>query len=146
MSASNILAVAVKVCAHAGVQHATAIASMLVRMASPVFLAVSGYRPAVLTDNGSCRCTNCAALPGGPLRFLVALPFVLDLLLCARHLFVEAMVAMASAGRVDDEQCDLFSRLNSDQDLASIPTAQGGLSRLAIARLKQRRRAGCASS
>ena len=26
--------------------------------------------------------------------------------------------------------------LNSEQDLASIPTAQGGLSRLAIARLK----------
>jgi hypothetical protein len=32
------------------------------------------------------------------------------LLLCAKHLFVEAMVANASAGRVDDEQCDLFSR------------------------------------
>ena len=28
------------------------------------------------------------------------------------------------------------SDLNSEQDLASIPTAQGGLSRLAIARLK----------
>ena len=28
------------------------------------------------------------------------------------------------------------SLLNSEQDLASIPTAQGGLSRLAIARLK----------
>ena len=28
------------------------------------------------------------------------------------------------------------SALNSEQDLASIPTAQGGLSRLAIARLK----------
>ena len=32
------------------------------------------------------------------------------------------------------------SALNSEQDLASIPTAQGGLSRLAIARLKS---AGC---
>src|SRR6266567_1605291 len=29
------------------------------------------------------------------------------------------------------------SALNSEQDLASIPTAQGGLSRLAIARLKR---------
>ena len=28
------------------------------------------------------------------------------------------------------------SNLNSEQDLASIPTAQGGLSRLAIARVK----------
>ena len=28
------------------------------------------------------------------------------------------------------------SALNSEQDLAAIPTAQGGLSRLAIARLK----------
>ena len=31
------------------------------------------------------------------------------------------------------------SALNSEQDLAAIPTAQGGLSRLAIARLKGRR-------
>jgi hypothetical protein len=38
------------------------------------------------------------------------------------------------------------SALNSERGLASIPTAQGGLSRLAIARLKKRRRAGGASS
>jgi len=38
------------------------------------------------------------------------------------------------------------SALNSEQDLASIPMAGGGLSRLAIARLKSARRAGGAAS
>ena len=65
-------------------------------------------------------------------HFLVALPPVLDLLLSAKHLFVAAMVAIASVGvsRMPS------SAQNSGQDLASVPTAQGGLSRLAIARLK----------
>jgi hypothetical protein len=58
-----------------------------------------------------------------------------DLLLCAKHLFVEAMVAILPLPGVKDEQWDL-STLNSEQELASIPTAQGGLSRLAIAHLK----------
>ena len=65
--------------------------------------------PAVLTDNGSCQLHELRRAAGRTLR-LVALPFVLNLLLCAEHLFVEAMVAIASAGRVDDGQCDLFSR------------------------------------
>ena len=43
------------------------------------------------------------------------------LLLCAKHLFLAAMVAVAAAGG------------------SSIPMAQGGLSRLAIARLKSRK-------
>ena len=55
-----------------------------------------------------------------------------DLLLCAKHLFVGAMAALRA---VNDEQWD-SSVLNSEQDLDSIPTAGGGLSRLAIARLK----------
>jgi hypothetical protein len=36
------------------------------------------------------------------------LPAVPDLLLCAKHLFVEAMVAIVPAGRVNDEQWNLF--------------------------------------
>jgi len=57
------------------------------------------------------------------------------LLLFAKHLFVAAMVAIAAAGgsRMSNGTA---SALNSEQDLASIPMAQGGLSRLAIARLK----------
>jgi hypothetical protein len=69
-------------------------------------------------------------------RFLVALSPVSDLLFCAKHLFVAAMVvAIAPAGgsRMSNGTA---SALNSEQDLASIPMAQGGLSRLAIARLK----------
>ena len=69
------------------------------------------------------------------IRFLVALPPVRDLLLFAKHLFVAAMVAIAAAGgsRMSN---GTSSALNSEQDLASIPMAQGGLSRLAIARLE----------
>jgi hypothetical protein len=68
-------------------------------------------------------------------RFLVALPRSGDLLLFAKHLFVAAMVAIAAAGgsRMSNGTA---SALNSAQDLASILMAQGGLSRLAIARLK----------
>jgi AraC-like DNA-binding protein len=60
---------------------------------------------------------------------------VRDLLLSAKHLFVAAMVAIAAAGgsRMSNGTA---SALNSERDLASIPMAQGGLSRLAIARLK----------
>jgi len=70
------------------------------------------------------------------IRFLVALPPASDLLLSAKHLFVAAMVvAIARAGgsRMSNRSS---SALNSERDLASIPMAQGGLSRLAIARLK----------
>ena len=72
---------------------------------------------------------------GDLLRFLVALPPMRDLLLCAKHLFVAAMVAIVPAGgsRMSN---GTSSALNSEQDLASIPMAEGGLSRLAIARLK----------
>src|SRR6266576_1322993 len=70
------------------------------------------------------------------IRFLVALPPASDLLLSAKHLFVAAMVvAIARAGgsRMSNRSS---SALNSERDLASIPMAQGGLSRLAIARLE----------
>src|SRR6266550_5331601 len=70
------------------------------------------------------------------IRFLVALPPASDLLLSAKHLFVAAMVvAIARAGgsRMSN---GTSSALNSERDLSSIPMAQGGLSRLAIARLK----------
>jgi hypothetical protein len=57
------------------------------------------------------------------------------LLLFAKDLFVAATVAIAPAGgsRMSN---GTSSTLNSEQDLASIPMAQGGLSRLAIARLE----------
>jgi hypothetical protein len=43
-------------------------------------------------------------------RFLVALPLASDLLLCAKHLFVAAMVvAIAPVGGSKDEQSELFS-------------------------------------
>jgi hypothetical protein len=63
---------------------------------------------------------------------IVALALVRDLLFRAKHLFVAAMVAIAAAGgsRMSNGTA---SALNSEQDLASIPMAQGGLSRLAIA-------------
>jgi hypothetical protein len=68
--------------------------------------------------------------------FLVALPPASDLLLCAKHLFVAAMVvAIAPAGgsRMSNRSS---SAPNSEQGLASIPMAGGGLSRLAVARLE----------
>jgi hypothetical protein len=79
-----------------------------------------------------------AAIPGQkrpPRSVLVASPPAQDLLLCAKHLFVAAMVAIAAAegSRMSNGTA---SDLNSEQGLASIPMAQGGLSRLAIARLK----------
>jgi hypothetical protein len=43
-------------------------------------------------------------------RFFVALACIPDLLFCAKHLFVAAMVAITSAGPVNDDQCDRFSR------------------------------------
>jgi AraC-like DNA-binding protein len=57
------------------------------------------------------------------------------LLLFAKDLFVAAIVAIAPAGR--SRMSDgTSSALNSEEDLASIPMAQGGLTRLAIARLE----------
>src|SRR5262245_40085254 len=67
--------------------------------------------------------------------FLVALPVSRDLLLCVNRLFVEAVAAIAPPGR-SRMSIGTSSALNSEQDLASIPMAGGGLSRLAIARLK----------
>jgi AraC-like DNA-binding protein len=58
-----------------------------------------------------------------------------DLLFCAKHLFVGAVAAIAPPGHSRMGN-GTSSALNSEQDLASIPMAQGGLSRLAIARLK----------
>jgi hypothetical protein len=58
------------------------------------------------------------------------------LLLFAKHLFAAAMVAAiapAGSSRMSNRSS---SALNSEKDLPSIPMAQGGLSRLAIARLK----------
>src|SRR5215813_11033706 len=68
-------------------------------------------------------------------RVLVALPPARDLLLYAKHLFLAAMAAVVPAGR-SRMSIGTSSALNSEQDLASIPMAGGGLSRLAIARLK----------
>jgi AraC-like DNA-binding protein len=67
---------------------------------------------------------------------LVALLPVPDLLLCAKHLFVEATVAIVAARAGQMMSTGTSSALNSEQDLASIPMAGGGLSRLAIARLE----------
>jgi hypothetical protein len=57
------------------------------------------------------------------------------LLLFAKYLFVAAIVAVVAAGgsRMNNRSS---SALNSEQGLASIPMAQGGLSRLAVARLE----------
>jgi hypothetical protein len=41
---------------------------------------------------------------------LVALLTCRDLLFSAKHLFVAAMVAITSAGRVNEDECDRFSR------------------------------------
>jgi AraC-like DNA-binding protein len=60
---------------------------------------------------------------------------VADLLFFAKHLFVAAIVAIAAAGGSRMSNGTASAR-NSEQDLASIPMAGGGLSRLAIARLK----------
>jgi hypothetical protein len=62
-------------------------------------------------------------------RFLVALPPVSDLLLCAKHLFV----CPAGGSNMSN---GTSSAVTQGEDLASIPMAQGGLTRLAIARLK----------
>jgi hypothetical protein len=51
-------------------------------------------------------------------------------------LFVEAMVAIVPARVGSMMSNGTSSALNSERDLASIPTAGGGLTRLAIARLK----------
>jgi AraC-like DNA-binding protein len=58
-----------------------------------------------------------------------------DLLLFAKDLFVAAKVAVPPAG-AQGMTNGTSSALNSEPGLASIPMAQGGLSRLAIARLK----------
>jgi AraC-like DNA-binding protein len=68
-------------------------------------------------------------------RVLVALPPARDLLLCAKHLFLAAMAAIAPDGRSRMSN-PTSSALNSERDLASIPMAGGGLTRLAIARLE----------
>ena len=75
-------------------------------------------------------------MPTNATRSLVALRPVRDLLLCAKHLFVAAnggQIALSGGSIMSNGTA---SALNSEQDLASIPTAQGGLSRLAIARLE----------
>ena len=69
-------------------------------------------RPVVRQGNrahGSIRmiarrdATECSKRPRSRIaRFLVALPPVLDLLLSAKHLFVAAIVAIASVGGVKD--------------------------------------------
>src|SRR5262249_46093507 len=60
-----------------------------------------------------------------------------DLLLCAKHLFVEAMAAncLCPGGLMMSNGTS--SALNSEQELDSIPMAGGVLTRLAIARLKR---------
>jgi hypothetical protein len=56
----------------------------------------------------------------------VALRSVRDLLFCAKHLFVEAMMAIVSAQGGSMMSNGTSLALNSEQDLASIPTAQRG--------------------
>ncbi|TMJ80944.1 MAG: AraC family transcriptional regulator [Alphaproteobacteria bacterium] len=68
--------------------------------------------------------------------FLVALPPLRDLLLCAKHLLFAAMVTVAAAPGAQGMTNGTSSALNSEPGLASIPMAGGGLSRLAVARLK----------
>ena len=50
-----------------------------------------------------------------------------DLFICAKHLFVEAMVAIVPAQAGQMMSNGTSSVLNSEQDLATIPMAQGGL-------------------
>ena len=59
-----------------------------------------------------------------------------DLLLCAKHLFGAAKAGKLALPGGSMMNNGTASALNSAQDLASIPTARGGLSRLAIARLQ----------
>ena len=92
---------------------------------------MTGSRPLASQSWEASSPTNGHAAAGSAgklLRFLVALLPVPDLLLYAKHLFVEAMVATMSNGT--------SSALNSEQDLDLIPMAGGGLFRLAIARLQ----------
>jgi hypothetical protein len=67
------------------------------------------------------------------------------LLLFAKHLFVAAMVAIAAAGgsRMSNGTA---SALNSEQDLASIPMAQGGSGPAGDRAPQKHWRAGGASS
>jgi hypothetical protein len=66
-------------------------------------------------------------------RLLVTFPPVRVLLLSAKHLLVaDTLANCLCAGGSNGTS----SALNSERDLASIPMAQGGLTRLAIARLK----------
>jgi AraC-like DNA-binding protein len=70
-----------------------------------------------------------------PITALVALFPKRELLPWAKHLFVGAMVvALLPGGSKMSNETP--STLNSEPDLASIPMAQGGLARLAIARLE----------
>jgi hypothetical protein len=55
-------------------------------------------------------------------RFFVAVPPERDLLFCAKHLFIAAMAAIASAG---GSRMSTSSVPKSEQDLPSIPMAQG---------------------
>jgi Arabinose-binding domain of AraC transcription regulator, N-term len=57
-----------------------------------------------------------------------------DLLLCAKHLLLAAMVDCPA--RLWKMSNAVSSALNSQKGLPSIPMAQGGLTRLTIARLK----------
>ena len=66
--------------------------------------------------------TECSKRPRSRIaQFLVALPPVFDLLLSAKHLFVAAIVAIASVGGV--KGCLLQPRI-SGQDLASVRRKQ----------------------
>jgi hypothetical protein len=63
---------------------------------------------------------------------------VLDLLLHAKELSVAARGDCPwRGGKMSNDTC---SGLTSGEDLASVPTAQGGLSRLAVARAQKRGR------
>ena len=70
-----------------------------------------------------------------PDRFLVASPLRAGLV-TLRQTFVRRSHGGNCPCRGSRMSNGTSSALNSEQDLASIPTAQGGLSRLAIARLK----------
>src|SRR5262249_14995754 len=79
-------------------------------------------------------CSLNAFRGNGLLALLVAFLSMRDLLLFAKHLFFRAAAAVTSgqSGMVTGTPSDL----DTEQDLASIPMAQGGLARLAIARLE----------
>jgi hypothetical protein len=61
---------------------------------------------------------------------------VQDLLLSAKHLFVHLSTVVVAPARGSRMSKGTSSALNSEQGLSSIPMAQGSLTRLAIARLK----------